>query len=60
MTDEQPAPCGDPHPEPRRRPPPMRPTATRQEAPSHPKLAAALLMIGIVAFLILVSVMAVR
>jgi hypothetical protein len=33
---------------------------TRQDTPAHPPLAAALLMIGVVVFLVLVSVMAVR
>ena len=54
MTDDQPAPPGEQHAKPDRRPP-----MTRQDAPSHPVLAATLLMLGVVAFLILVSVIAV-
>lgn len=45
--------------EPDRRPHPnrARPVADR---PSHPKLAAALLMIGVVVFLVVISIFAVR
>lgn len=39
---------------------PPKPPAERPERPSHPKLAGALLMIGVVVFLVVVSVFGVR
>lgn len=54
MTDDPPMRDDRPRPEPRRHS-----DTTRQDTPTHPPLAAALLMIGIVVFLVLVSVVAV-
>lgn len=47
-------------PNPSRLPDPERPERTPAERPAHPQLAAALLMVGVVAFLVLVSLLAVR
>jgi hypothetical protein len=54
MTDDHPKRGDRPRPEPRRRP-----DTTRQDTPAHPPLAAALMMIGIVVFLVVISVIAV-
>ena len=54
MIDDQPTPPGEQHAKADRRPP-----MTRQDSPSHPVLAATLLMVGVVVFLIVVSAVAV-
>ena len=54
MTDDHPTRGDRPRPELRRRP-----DTIGQDTPAHPPLAAALLMIGIVVCLVLISVIAV-